>query len=189
MALYLFYRAGGHFTHCRRVTLHTGHQALWSREDTEAEALTLARTIVKAALDRSAGNQELVCLGLDPEPREDLWVALPARPRTGSASFDLRQGKGANRALVRCNLVWSPEGLRSAWPAVLTNAPAFPGCLAGLGRPKSFPWLGVWLMPRVLTVDAHDPLQLVWGADHGWLAEIVRGLTWALLEWVETSSQ
>jgi hypothetical protein len=34
----------------------------------------------------------------------------------------------------------------------------------------------------MLTVDAHDPLQLVWGADQGWLAEIVRGLTWALLE-------
>lgn len=27
----LVYRSGKHFTHCRRVTLNTGHRVLWSR--------------------------------------------------------------------------------------------------------------------------------------------------------------
>jgi hypothetical protein len=65
----LFYRSGEHFTHCHRVTLNTGHHALWSREDTDAEAMALARTIVKGVFDRSEGNHELVCLGMDPQPR------------------------------------------------------------------------------------------------------------------------
>lgn len=181
----LFYRSGGHFTHCRRVTLNTGHHALWSREDSDAEAIALARTIVKGVLDRSEGNHTLVCLGIDPQPREDLWVALATQRRTGSASFELRQGTGADRTLVLCNLIWSPKGLKSAWPVVLANASALPARSVGLKRPNSFPWLGVQLMPWMLTVDAHDPLQLVWGADQGWLAEVVRCLAWALLERVE----
>jgi hypothetical protein len=182
----LFYRSGEHFTHCHRVTLNTGHQALWSREDTDAEALALARLIVKGVLDRSARNQELVCLGIDPEPRDDLWVALAAQHRAGSASFELRQGAGAGRVLVLCNLIWSLKGLKSAWPVVLASASASPWRLIDPERPGGFPWLGVQLMPWILTVDAHDPLQLVWGSDQGWLAEIVRGLTWSLLEGVET---
>lgn len=47
-----FYRFGGHFTHCHCVTLNTAHQTLWCREDPDAEALALARTIVKAEIAR-----------------------------------------------------------------------------------------------------------------------------------------
>ena len=188
MAPPLFFRSGEHFTHCNRVTLNTGHHDLWSRDDTDTHALALARTMVKGMLGQQEGHR-LVPLGIDPQAREDLWVAIVAQRSTGSASFELRQGTGAERALVLCNLIWSASGLKSAWPVVLANASALQLRPPHLERPKTFPWLGVQLMPWMLIMDAHDPFQVIWGADQGWLAEIVRGLTWALLEGVETLSQ
>jgi hypothetical protein len=182
----LFYRAGEHFTHCNRVTLNTGRHDLWSREDTDAQALALARTIVEGIPDPPQGGHRLVPLRIDPQACEDLWVAIAPQRSAGSASFELRHGTDAERALVLCNLIWSTSGLRSTWPVLLATASALRLRIANLERPKTFPWLGVQLRPWMLVVDAHDPLQLTWGADQGWLAEMVRGLTWALLEGVET---